>query len=231
MDDQIGDRRQRRQCERREGDQADREGGSDADESAEIGNEIEDGGRRRPQQGIGEAEQGHHGADRAAESDIDDGDRQEVARDHVLDVVDDAQRTLGLAQAADDPHQLQQEQVSGRKQEDRQDERGAERGADARHRVGGPGEEARLGDDNALRVLRRRARGQFLDLPAGVGEEGNRTGKHLEALLELGDDGRGVGDHLREGAGERAATAMTAIPSSRTSRIALTAAGTPRRLR
>ena len=48
VDDQIGDRRQRRQCERRECDQADRKGGSDADEGAEIGNEVEDGGRRRP---------------------------------------------------------------------------------------------------------------------------------------------------------------------------------------
>ena len=45
--------------------------------------------------------------------------------------------------------------------------------------------------------------GELLDLPAGVGEEGNRTGEHLEALLELGDDGRCIGHHLRERAGQR----------------------------
>ena len=117
--------------------------------------------------------------------------------------MDDAERALLVAERGEDPHQLLQEQVAGRKQEDDEEQRRAERPANAGERVGGPRDDAGLGEHHLLR----RAGligplSHLLNLLARLGQARQGAAASTEAIPKLLDDLRGLGEHLCRRFGE-----------------------------
>ncbi len=98
--------------ERFEREEADYKGECDADEGAEVGNEIEDEGEDAPEWGVGEADEPSRRRNTNAEGEIDEGDGLEVGRDPFLDVVGDLDGAAFVFESGNNPHELAEKAVS-----------------------------------------------------------------------------------------------------------------------
>ena len=122
----VGEAVERYQCDRRHE--------QDGRQRADIRQEVQQRRCGAPDERVGQADRPKAEPDGNAQPAIDQRDREQVARDLALDVIDDAQRPLLFAEAREGLHDLLVEQRARSEQEQRQHEGDGDRRAD-RHQV------------------------------------------------------------------------------------------------
>ena len=157
-----------------EGYQRDRCDEQDGRQRADIGQEVEQRRRGAPDKRVGKADRPQAEPDRDAQPAIDQRDREQVARDLTLDIVDDAQRPLLFGEAGEGLHDLLVEQCSRGEQEQRQHEGDGDRRADRHEVARRPRQDSGLCDNHLLNArLRRRRRPGVRS--AAKSEQGDRA--------------------------------------------------------
>ena len=202
FDDVAEDDEERRKHgigQRVEGDQRDAGDKQDRGQRADIGQEVERGRSDAPDRRVGHAERPQPEADDGSEPCIDEGDGQQIARDLAFDVVDHAQRALLFAEPREGLDDLFVEHRARGEQEERQHE------GDGRGRAGGQeiagrlGEDAGLGDDDALHAGLLSRLGDLLDLVRDGHEFFERVAEFGQPLGDAATDLRRLVGKLHDG--------------------------------